>query len=122
MTGLGLSVLVIDKSALAPTAMFELALLLPPVGSGVIAAIEAVSVMMVPNAVLVFTFTVRTKVPVAALARLAILQVIAPAAPTAGVVHAQPTGTGSDTNVVFAGVAPEKTTPAALLGPPFVAI
>src|SRR5258708_39825614 len=110
MTGSGLSELVIDKSALAPTAMLELAVLFPALGSGVAELTDAVSLIRVPDAVLEFTFTVRTNVAVAALFSVAILQVIAPLAPTAGVVQDHPAGTGRETKVVLAGVAPEKTT------------
>src|SRR3954465_2978060 len=104
ITGSGLSELVIDKSALVPTAMLELALLFPRFGSDVMAATLAVSEISVPTGVLLFTFTVRTKVAVAALASVAIEQVVAPVAPTAGVAHNHPAGVGSDTNVVLAGV------------------
>src|ERR1700675_2960570 len=93
MTGSGLSELVTDRSALAPTAMMELAVLFPTLGSGVAELIAAVSVIKVPDAVLAFTFTVSTNVAVAALFKVAMLQVIAPLAPTAGVVQDHPTGT-----------------------------
>src|SRR3954462_14316426 len=94
ITGSGLSELVIDKSALVPTAMLELAVLFPGFGSDVTAATLAVSLISVPTGVLLFTFTVRTNVPVAALASVAIVQEIAPVAPTAGVTHTQPAGVG----------------------------
>src|SRR3977135_1441932 len=122
ITGSGLSTFVIDKSALVPTAILELALLLPAVGSGVIELTVAVSVIRVPCAVFVFTFTVSTKVALTPLFKVAMVHVIAPLAPTAGVVHDQPAGVGNDTNVVLAGVAPEKLTAAAFAGPPLVAI
>src|SRR5258705_11842080 len=101
MTGSGLSELVIDRSALVPTAIVELALLLPALGSAVAAPTVAVSLMSVPTGVLVFTFTVSTKVALTPLFKVAIVQVIAPVPPTAGVAHPQPTGIGADTNVVL---------------------
>src|SRR5713101_1931001 len=122
ITGSGLSALVIDRSALVPTAMLELALLLAGLGSAVVEATVAVSLMRVPTGVLLFTLTVRTKVALTPLFKVAIVHVMAPAPPTAGVTHAQPTGVGRDTKVVLAGVAPENVTVAAFEGPPLVAI
>src|SRR5882757_325484 len=122
ITGSGLSTFVIDKSALVPTAILELALLLPGLGSPVTAPTVTVSLIRVPSGVLVFTLTVTTKVALTPLFKVPIVHVIAPVAPTAGVAHAQPTGTGRETNVVFAGVAPETLTAAALAAPPLVAI
>jgi hypothetical protein len=48
------------------------------------------------------------------------LHEIAPVPPEAGVVHDQPAGEASDTNVVFAGVVSLNVTVAASLGPAFV--
>src|SRR5436309_5956014 len=121
ITGSGLSALVIERSALVPTAMLELALLFPGFGSTVTEPTVAVSLMRVPTGVLLFTLTVRTKVALTPLFKVAMVQVMAPVPPTAGVTHTQPTGTGNDTNVVLAGVAPEKVTVAALAAPPLVA-
>src|SRR5580765_7692497 len=122
MTGSGLSALVIERSALVPTAMLELALLFPGLGSAVTALTVAVSLIRVPNGVLLFTLTVTTNVALTPLFTVAMLHVMAPFAPTAGVTHDQPTGTGKDTKVVFAGVAPENVTASAFEGPPLVAI
>src|SRR5881394_649351 len=99
MTGSGLSAFVIDKSALVPTAILELALLLPGLGSGVIEFTVTVSVIRVPCAVFVFTFTVTTNVALTPLFKVAILHVIAPVPPTAGVAHPQPAGGTIETNV-----------------------
>ena len=49
--------------------------------------------------------------------RVAIEQLIAPVPPTAGVVHDQPAGADSDTNVVPVGTVSESATVVALLGP-----
>src|SRR5258706_16101833 len=121
MTGSGLSALVIERSALVPIAMLELALLLPELGSAVTEPTVAVSVMRVPTGVLLFTLTVTTKVALTPLFKVAMVHVMAPVPPTAGVTHAQPTGTGKDTKVVLAGVAPENVTVIALAAPPLVA-
>src|SRR5258706_1345193 len=118
ITGSGLSTLVIDKSALVPTAILELALLLPGLGSPVTALTVTVSLMRVPTGVLLFTFTVTTKVALTPLFKAAIVQVIAPVPPTAGVMHAQPTGVGRETNVVFAGVVRLRVTFAAFAAQP----
>src|SRR5713101_1263172 len=122
MTGSGLSAFVIERSALVPTAMLELALLFPGLGSAVVAPTVAVSLMRVPTGVLVLTLTVNTKVPLTPLFKVAMVQVMAPVPPTAGVTQAHPIGVGSDTKVVLAGVAPEKVTVAAFEGPPLVAV
>jgi hypothetical protein len=122
ITGSGLSELVIDRSALFPTAMPELALLLPGLGSGVTELTAAVSLIRVPTGVLVLTLTVNMKVPLTPLFKVAMVHVMAPVPPTAGVTHPHPTGTGKDTNVVLAGVAPENVTAFAMAAPPLVAI
>src|SRR5882724_6791636 len=100
ITGSGLSALVIERSALVPTAMLELALLFPGLGSAVAAATLAVSVMRDPTGVLLFTLTVTTKVALTPLFKVEIVQVMVPVPPTAGVTHTQPTGAGRDTKVV----------------------
>src|SRR5438132_4191189 len=107
ITGSGLSALVIDRSALVPTAMLDVALLFPGLGSAVAEPTVAVSVIRVPIGVFAFTFSVTTKVPLTPLLSVAILQLMFPAAPTAGFTHTHPGGVGSDTNVVFGGVASE---------------
>src|SRR2546426_9537039 len=121
ITGSGLSALVIERSALVPTAMFELALLFPGFGSTVTEPTVAVSLIRVPPGVLLLTLTVTTKVALKPLFKVAMVHVMAPVPPTAGVTHAQPTGTGKDTKVVLAGGAPENVTVIALAGPPLVA-
>ena len=78
--------------------------------------------MIVPPAVPAFTFTTTWKFVRVPGARLAIVHVILPVPPTAGVTHAHPTGVVAETNVVFAGVACVKLTVAALLGPRFVTV
>ena len=53
-------------------------------------------------------------------AKLALLQLIAPLAPTAGVVHVQPAGAMSETNVVPEGSVSLQLALVALSGPLFV--
>ena len=116
-----MSTLVIERSALVPTAICELALLFVAFGSPVVVATVAVSVMTVPMAVLVFTFTVTTNVPVAPLARVAMVHVMVPVAPTAGVTQTHPAGVGYETKVVFVGTTSVNETVVAAPGPPLVA-
>src|SRR5262252_1269508 len=122
ITGSGLSEVVIDRSALVPTAIPELALLLPTLGSPVPELTEAVSVISVPSAVPLLTFTTNVKVALVPLLKVAMLQLIAPVPPTAGCVgQAQPAGNEIETKVVFAGVAPLNMAAVALAGPPLLA-
>ena len=65
------------------------------------------------------TVRVKTALPTA---RLGFEQVTVPLVPTAGVVHDQPPGEESDTNVVPAGSGSERLTLAALLGPALVTV
>ena len=55
-------------------------------------------------------------------ARVAVVQVIVPPAPTAGVVQFVPAGALSETNVMPAGSVSAMTTPCAVDGPLFVAV
>ena len=67
--------------------------------------------------------TVTTRVKVAAPgARVAAEHETVPPAPIAGVVHDQPPGDDSETNVVPAGSVSESETDAALLGPALVTV
>ena len=74
-TGTGLAELVTDRSAESATWTLTEALLLARFGSLVVLATEAVSVMVEPEAAVVFTFTTKVKFAVALAARLAMLQV-----------------------------------------------
>jgi hypothetical protein len=65
ITGIGLAVFVTERSAESATTTLTLALLLALFGSLVLELTEAVSVMIVPGAVFVITWT--TKVMVAVL-------------------------------------------------------
>ena len=122
VTGSGVSTFVNERSAEPlPTVVVAVPFSLP--GFGSLVADEAVAVleMTVPAAVdgSAATVSVNTALPTA---RLGFEQETVPPAPTAGVVHDQPPGDDSDTNVVPAGKVSDKDTVAALLGPAFVAV
>ena len=122
VTGSGESVFVTERSADWPTTVVvAVALLFAGVGSVVDALTVAVLEMTVPFAVAAFTATTSVNVELPGL-KLAIVQEIAPVAPTAGVVQLQPPGDDNATNVVFAGTESESVTLPALLGPPFVSV
>jgi hypothetical protein len=89
-------------------------LLFPGTRSEVAAETVAVFVIMplVPASTL--TMSVNTAPPTAS---EAVEQDTVPVDPTAGVVHDQPAGDVSDTNVVLAGSVSDNATVAALLGP-----
>ncbi len=64
----------------------------------------AVSAMFVPEAVAAFTCNTNVKAALALSASVAIVHVIVPVAPTAGVVQVQPAGVVMDWKVVLGGV------------------
>ena len=111
-----------ETSALvAATTVFVVdALLLPAMLSEVV---EIVAVMGsdVPAAVAGLTCTTGLKVAVAPLASEAMVQVIVPPEPTAGVTHDQPAGTAIDWKFVPVGRGMETLLVVAVDGPPFVA-
>src|SRR6266446_1308012 len=97
-TGSGESVLTMPTSALvAAVTRFEVdALLLPGMLSVLVVVIVEVMLRVVPDAVAGFTCTTGENVALAPAASEAMVQVMVPPEPTAGVPHAQPTGTTSD--------------------------
>src|SRR5258706_13435747 len=107
VTGSGVPTLLTLKSAwpAVPTAMLNVAELSPGTVSRVAVATVTVSEMIVPAGVPTFTFTTTWKLVTVARARVAIVHVMLPVAPTAGVTHAHPTGVVAETNVVFVGTA-----------------
>src|SRR6266852_2662421 len=109
VTGSGVSTFVNERSADAATVVVAVPLSLP--GFGSLVADEAVAVleMTVPAAVdgSAATVSVNTALPTA---RLGFEQETVPPAPTAGVVHDQPPGDDSATNVVPAGKVSDKDT------------
>ena len=66
--------------------------------------------------------TTTVKEPVAPFATNGLVQEMVPPDPTAGVVQVQPDGAEMDWNVVFAGIASEKTAFTAACGPLFVTV
>jgi hypothetical protein len=90
-------------------------------GVASVVAEETVAVFVIEPLAPVATLTtsVKTTLPGASEATE---QEIVPLAPTAGVVHVQPTGEVSDTNVVFAGSGSDSATVVALLGPALLTV
>src|SRR5689334_21054241 len=118
MTGSGLSVFVTDRSADAgPTVVVAVALSFPGVGSVVAEPVTAVLVTVELGASepSVFTTSVNTELPGV---RINAEQETVPVPPTAGVVHDQPPGLVSETNVVPVGMVSLSVADVALLGPP----
>jgi len=96
--------------------------LLPGVGSLVALVTVAVLLMLMPFASLEMTLKTMLNVAVAALAKFAIVQLIGPVPPTAGVVHANvgPAVCVTETNVMPTGTLSVSETVCAPLGPLFV--
>ena len=101
------------------TTSAAVAVLLAELGSVVEDLTVAVSLMAAPAAVPAVTFTATVKLAVPA-AKLGLVQVTAPALPTAGVVHDHPPGIPMDWKVVLAGVLSLKVAAVAALGPALV--
>src|ERR1700680_2475896 len=104
-TETGEAELVVIKSACVAraTTSVAVALLLPALGSGGAELMVAVCVISVPGGVPAFTFITTGKLAVPN-AKLGFVQVIVPALPTAGSMHAHPPGIGlRDTKLVFWG-------------------
>lgn len=123
-TETGVAELVATRSACVAraTTSAAVALLLAVFGSVVDELIVAVSLTAVPAAVPGVTFTTTGKVAVPT-AKLGLVQLIAPALPTAGRVQDHPVGIGvSETKVVFGGVLSVKLALVATLGPALVTI
>jgi sirohydrochlorin ferrochelatase len=122
VTGFGIPLLVTARSQATFTSVVTVVLLLPLLGSAVVAETEEV-VVIVPIATVEGTFNTTTISAEVDAARLEpSVQLIVPVAPTAGVVQVHPAGASTDWNVVFAGVASVKAAPAAAAGPLFVTV
>jgi hypothetical protein len=78
---------------------------------------DAVSVMVVPEATAVFTFTTKVKLALVPAVRVAMEQVKGETE-----VHAHPAGPLRDTNVVLAGRVSVRTTVVAEAGPPLATV
>jgi hypothetical protein len=122
--GLGVAVFTIVTLALLAlaTTTVAMAVLLVRLGTILVAVALAVSAMFVPEAVPAFTCSTTVKLPVAFTARVPIVQVMTPAAPTAGLVQVQPPGTVMDWKLVLGGVVWVKLTVVAAAGPLFVTL
>ena len=102
------------------TVTFAVALLFEGLGSVMDEEPMSVSVMTVPVAVPAFTFVTSVNEAVEPAARVAMLQVTVPVAPTAGVEQLHAAGLVSETKVVLVGIASVKVTVVAAAGPLFV--
>jgi hypothetical protein len=96
-------------------------LLLAGLGSLVVAETEAFAVIEA-TVMVDATFTTTIMFADALEARLALMQVIVPVAPTAGVVHVHPAGDEIDAKVVFVGTASVKVRFDAVAGPLLVTV
>lgn len=119
-TGSGLSLTLIDKSALAVTVVVVVALLLPELASDVAEATATVFDSTLPFETATPTFT--TGVNLLPAASEVAEQLTVPCGPTAGVVQDQPIGFASDTNVVPAGRVSARVGLSATLGPAFATV
>ena len=104
-TGPSAAVFVTDRSASVVTLVVTVELLLARLGSTVAAVTSAVLVMVVPSGVLGETRTTTVKLAEAPRASVAIVPVIVPVPPTAGLVRVNvgPEIWASETKVVSAG-------------------
>jgi len=121
-TEVGEAALVVTRSASVESATTSVAdaLLFAELGSGVLEFTVAMSVIVVPCVVPGITFNTTGKLAVPG-TKLASVQVIVPALPTAGVMHDHPLGIGVNcTKVVLGGVLSLNVTFVAVLGPAFV--
>lgn len=118
-TPFGDAALVTTKSAPAavPTMVEAEAVLLAEFGSLTDELTFAVSVIMVPLVVPVFTLVTSEKVAAVLPAIFRLVQTTLPVLPTAGVVHVQPAGVAMETNVVLLGTASTMVALSAALGP-----
>jgi len=109
---------VIERSAVSATCVLTVTLLLALVGSLVVDETVSVSVMLVPAATFVFTFTTKVKFAVV------FATIAEPSVHLKGavVVQVQPAGPVRETKVVFAGSVSVMTGAAALAGPEFVTV
>ena len=121
VTGSGVSTLVIDNSAIVPTVVVAVALLLPGLPSADAEVIAAVFDSTLPPATAASTATTRVNAELPT-AKLACVQSTVPLAPTAGVVQLQPAGDVKDTKLVPTGRASLHAADVAAFGPLLVAV
>src|SRR5216684_2975152 len=118
-TGFGEATLVTVSSATAvvPTTVDAVALLLVEFGSLTDELTVAVSVITVPFAVPAFTFTIIEKLATVLPNMFNVVQRTLPVPPAAGVKQVQPAGADMETKTVFAGTASTSVALSAALGP-----
>src|SRR5258708_5342383 len=110
------------SALVAAVTRFEVdALLLAGMLSVVVVVIVEVMLRVVPDAVAGFTCTTGENVALAPMAREAIVHVMVPPEPAAGVPHDHPPGTTRDWKFVPAGKGMDTDTFAAADGPPLLA-
>src|SRR5580704_1829315 len=114
-TGTGLALSVIERSAEVPTCTLAAALLFPLFGSPVVEVTESVCVIVVPDATVEFTVTMKVKFAVV-LPAIVVVSVQVRLART----HVHPEGPVKETAVVFAGSVSVKTGAFAVAGPALV--
>jgi hypothetical protein len=116
-TGTGLAVFVTDRSAESATCVLTVALLFPPFGS-LADDTESVSVIVVPDATVAFTFTTKVKFAVVFAARLPMVQL----GGVGAMLHVHPAGPVNDTTVVLAGTGSVNEIVVAVAGPLLVTL
>jgi hypothetical protein len=107
------------SSAAVPTVVVAVAVLFAVLGSVDVAVIVVVFVMTVVLGVPAVTLTTRVKEALAPAARLAMVQLTVPVAPTVGFEHDQPAAWVNETNVVLGGTTSLSTRLVAPDGPEF---
>ena len=119
----GVALFAMVTLALLALATVTMAVALLPVRFGTILLAVAVSVsaMLVPDAVLELTCSVSVKFAVALTAKVLAVQLMVPAAPTAGVVQIQPVAVIA-WKLVLGGVGCEKVSVVAAAGPLLVTL
>src|ERR1017187_7634488 len=117
-TGTGLAEFVTDRSAESATCTLTEALLLPRFGSLVVLVTESTSVIVEPEATVLFTFSTKVKLAVV-FAAIVVVSVQVRLART----HVHPAGPVSDTAAVVApGIVSVNTGAFAVAGPPLATV
>ena len=121
VTGLGVPLLVTDRSQTVATGVVMVVLLLAELGSLVVEETEEVAEIEATTTDDA-TFTTTMISADAPAARLGSTQDTLPVPPTGGVVHDQPAGTEMEAKVVLAGTASSKVAATAAAGPLLVTV
>src|SRR5579862_903770 len=122
-TGFGEATLVTVKSgAVVPTIVVAVAVLFATFGSVAEEFADTASVITVPLAVPLFTFTIRVNAAKVEPGMLTSVQTTLPVPPAPGFAQTHPAGAAIDTSVVFAGIVATTVALSAALGPLLVTI